>query len=101
MTDIRVAGTARVTAYSGGTARQAERKTMGTPHRRLPSSPSSLSDQALSLSESDRQAYGGARVAPVAVAPDGNDHPHGGRARCQPCQWSVRRHSRQLSSPPR
>jgi len=33
MTDIRVAGTARVTAYSGGIARQAERKTMGTPHR--------------------------------------------------------------------
>jgi hypothetical protein len=34
MTDIRVAGTARVTAYSGGMARQAERKTIGTPHRR-------------------------------------------------------------------
>ena len=33
MTDILVAGTARVTGYSGGIARQAERKTMGIPHR--------------------------------------------------------------------
>jgi hypothetical protein len=49
MTDILVAGTARVTAYSGGMATHAERKTMGTPHRCSPRSPSSRSDQALSL----------------------------------------------------
>ena len=39
MTDIRVAGTARVTAYSGGIARQAERKTMGTPTGVHPGAP--------------------------------------------------------------
>ena len=49
MTDIRVAGTARVTANSGGMARQAERKTMGTPQRWSPRSSSSRSDHALSL----------------------------------------------------